>query len=1321
MQNEQKKLILTNLIDVNFLQKFQDIFAKTMGVASLIVDDKGPITKPSNFTDFCTNHIRASKLGAKKCNECDIEGGKLALEKGEPTIYTCHAGLTHFVVPIIVAGQHIASILGGQIALSKPDEEHFKHIAKELDIKEEKKYLKDLAKIEVVSEKKIKSAVKLLSLVANSISEIAHKNLELIEKNNKEKLIEKIITKVRSTLDEEEIKNFFIEIVSNYFDVDRCLFVDYDVKTKKFLPFRLERLKTNKTKSIIGLDTETEFPEFCKKLKEKKRNIIVKDLEKTLARKNLLGYKALQSLNKSDAKSDYGLIIWYKEQIIGILILHFLDKKRILTHDEFDFLKVLTNNAGTAIYHAKLYKKEQETANRETILRNIIGQIRSSLDIKVIQHEIVNQIGKFFNADSARIADYNYTLEDYVVSGEAEYRASNNVKSMVGIKFKNIQGFNENVRDIHFANNDIIFNDLETYLDEIKIRGTGLEDFYREFKFISSAAININHGTNYLGDFVLTFNHKRDFSEDEINFLKALADQAGVAFSQAKLHLKTVEQKEKETLLRKITETIRRTLDINETKKTIVTEVYKALNADRVYIVNFDPKTKIPQVLDKYSECISPNLKSLIGYDFASPEVEFLSNIYKQNQPVITDNVEKLIKDNRLEGTETEKWLKLTEIKSGIGLPMAYGDKNFGVLCINYTKSIPTITDEYKEFFKAISEQAGIALYQAELHSITKKQAEREVLLRKITSAIRTSLDVKETFDIICSEVAKISDANRVTITEMSKEEELDIVRGEFKSSENIKSAKDILTNRTDVFKYLTNYVFSKNEPLIINDVKETNIPEFVRNFYQSLDVKSITIFPIKKEKDEWGILTISYVHQNKFWNKSEINLIETVLEQIYIAIKQAETYEKTLFMAKRETLIRNITEKIRSSLNIDETLTFICEETAKLFNVQRSAIITFPDKKDYMHFELKKEYKSSSNVAGYVKIPNINKVAEYWGRMLTNVDKIMAIDNIPESDAPDYFKNAYNEMGIKSIIGSIITDGKNNWGDIILSEYNKYRVWTKEEKNLLETISQQIFIAIHQAELYENEKIMLERERMSRNIIEILRSSIDKIIIKKLFVKNIGKFFNADRVFFSEYDSENKKYLPVDKDSEYLSNISEKSFVGYDWSNPDIIEHIQPLLERREVKILDWEEYVQQHPYLNDGLKALYKDSDVKSSYNFPVLYQDKIIGYFCLEFTQKVCKLCDEDIGRIRSICTQAGIALHHAELYLKAQEFLLSKEIIISEFFEKIKKPTNSILETSILMYQNEFERPVQIEYLNNIISSCNQLIELTKDTSNNDDEY
>ena len=180
----EKKLKLSELIDIKFLQEFQDVFAKTTDVASIIVDDVGPVTEPSNFTDFCIKHTRGSSLGFKRCNECDISCGKTAAQTHKPVIYTCHTGLTDFAVPIIVNGEHIGSILGGQVLTEQPDEEHYRAIARDLVIDEDE-YIVALRKIKVVPLERVEAAANLLYFVANTISDISLKNLELNRKNKK--------------------------------------------------------------------------------------------------------------------------------------------------------------------------------------------------------------------------------------------------------------------------------------------------------------------------------------------------------------------------------------------------------------------------------------------------------------------------------------------------------------------------------------------------------------------------------------------------------------------------------------------------------------------------------------------------------------------------------------------------------------------------------------------------------------------------------------------------------------------------------------------------------------------------------------------------------------------------------------------------------------------------------------------------------------------------------------------------------------------------------------------------------------------------------
>ena len=64
----ESELKMTDLIDVESLQKIQDAFSDMSGIASMITDASGTIqTKPSGFTDFCKIYVRNTEEGRKRC------------------------------------------------------------------------------------------------------------------------------------------------------------------------------------------------------------------------------------------------------------------------------------------------------------------------------------------------------------------------------------------------------------------------------------------------------------------------------------------------------------------------------------------------------------------------------------------------------------------------------------------------------------------------------------------------------------------------------------------------------------------------------------------------------------------------------------------------------------------------------------------------------------------------------------------------------------------------------------------------------------------------------------------------------------------------------------------------------------------------------------------------------------------------------------------------------------------------------------------------------------------------------------------------------
>lgn len=151
---------LTDFMDLSILQRIQDDFSSATGLAAIAVDNEGNyITKGSNFTDFCMKYTRGSAEGARRCVKCDTEC---------TGTYECHAGLMDFSVDIVLNGEKLGSVIGGQVLPKEPDEEKFAAIAEELGI-DPKTYIAAVKKVPVRPQKSIYAASALLEDVVNRI------------------------------------------------------------------------------------------------------------------------------------------------------------------------------------------------------------------------------------------------------------------------------------------------------------------------------------------------------------------------------------------------------------------------------------------------------------------------------------------------------------------------------------------------------------------------------------------------------------------------------------------------------------------------------------------------------------------------------------------------------------------------------------------------------------------------------------------------------------------------------------------------------------------------------------------------------------------------------------------------------------------------------------------------------------------------------------------------------------------------------------------------------------------------------------------------
>lgn len=174
---------LTDLFEVEMLQRIQDAFSKMTGFASIITDANGkPVTKGSNFTDFCKLYTRNSPIGCLRCEQCDKHGAEIALKVGASVTYYCHAGLLDFAAPIMAGQNMIGCFVGGQVLTEPPDITKVMQVAAELDV-ELINYLQSVITVRVMDKQVVEDAAFFLYTLTDILSSIAYHKYEMHQAN----------------------------------------------------------------------------------------------------------------------------------------------------------------------------------------------------------------------------------------------------------------------------------------------------------------------------------------------------------------------------------------------------------------------------------------------------------------------------------------------------------------------------------------------------------------------------------------------------------------------------------------------------------------------------------------------------------------------------------------------------------------------------------------------------------------------------------------------------------------------------------------------------------------------------------------------------------------------------------------------------------------------------------------------------------------------------------------------------------------------------------------------------------------------------------
>lgn len=161
----------SDLVDIPKLQSLMAAFSHATGIAISILEPDGRILIAKGWQEICTKFHRIHRHTNALCHESDNYIRK-HLGKGHSYIwYECANGLIDAVAPVMIEGEHVATLFSGQFFFDAPDVQRFAAQASRHGFNVDE-YLAALAAVPIISQERLDSIMKYFIVQAEMLAEI---------------------------------------------------------------------------------------------------------------------------------------------------------------------------------------------------------------------------------------------------------------------------------------------------------------------------------------------------------------------------------------------------------------------------------------------------------------------------------------------------------------------------------------------------------------------------------------------------------------------------------------------------------------------------------------------------------------------------------------------------------------------------------------------------------------------------------------------------------------------------------------------------------------------------------------------------------------------------------------------------------------------------------------------------------------------------------------------------------------------------------------------------------------------------------------------
>ncbi len=681
----------------------------------------------------------------------------------------------------------------------------------------------------------------------------------------------------------------------------------------------------------------------------------------------------------------------YREEVLGFLSLAHRHSHPF--HEaEIELVQAIATQAALALDNAQLYERTRQQGEREALLNRITNTVHQSLNWDQIVSTAMQAIQETLNLSrccffavvdqgQAVIATHEACLPDL------ELAAGPYVLPDFGPFFEQIaegeivqMADRDQEPDLPQAGRQILRHlqiqagvlipvqpDRAQGVDEVgAARETEPGEILRQTDLASPPEPQQKGMIGLVGAFKRT---PYAWKSEEVELLRSVASQLAIALTKAQLFDHAQQQTERLALLHSMTAVIRSSLEPNTLFHAITQQIGEAFEVDACTLALWHPQEPFMRPVGIYAphltasqlEEMLPGLTVLADHSeggvwgeqvlVSNPDIprSTQARLRSGTQLLLAARAPVILADPESAVAQRDSGVKrlalLDQAAVGVLLvPLWQGEDLIGCLCLKRLQQGRLWQEADLQLAEAVAEQAAIAISQARLLTQTQEQAEQASLLNRMTDRIRYSLNLDEILQAAVEEVGRVLQAGRAQFVFVTPQDRTVICRHGY-----AQPGIDCWMNR-QIPMQQSLLQEARTEPILVRSWSDLeSFDPLVREELQRAQVRSILLACLNLGGDQYGILSVHHCQpdpeptaaeqRQQQWSDADQHLLQLVAEQLVIAINQSRLYEKTQQQARREILLNEITNQIRTSLDPKQVLQSIIQALASTLELERCEI----------------------------------------------------------------------------------------------------------------------------------------------------------------------------------------------------------------------------------------------------------------------------------------------------------------------------------------------------------------------------------------------